>query len=278
MNFVNNWQRPIVLAVDVLACALDLPDGVYRLTLADAAQGASRWEIVSATVAGGAAVLGRAQEGTAAQAWPAGSVIYAALTAGVLAALAGGAQVITGPGVPDAAPPAAGALYLAPMGSAFLAMGAQHPEEWVRLSGAVEGYGFGAAPVDIPFTLPRSVRGIQVSAAPPANASCVQTLRLPAWPVLPRDFFIKILGSVAAPITLHLDFAGALPAGVGLSSVGVIDYASGATISRVGNVLSIVSAYAVRVYLADLALSPPTASAGVELARLPYAAVTSWDM
>lgn len=81
MNYVNNWLREVTLEQGATSCPLDLPDGSYRLTLADAAAGATRWEIVDAVVAAGSAALTRAREGTADQPWSLGSVIYNALTA-----------------------------------------------------------------------------------------------------------------------------------------------------------------------------------------------------
>ncbi len=88
MNFVNFWMRDIVLPLGATACPLDLPDGEYRLVIADGVgQQASAWEIVGAVVAGGAATLTRGMEGTTAQAWPAGSVIYSSVTAGFLVQL-----------------------------------------------------------------------------------------------------------------------------------------------------------------------------------------------
>lgn len=87
MPFINNWQREISLPQGATACPLDLPDGDYRLTLAEAANGATRWEIVDAEVSGGTATLTRAREGTADQNWPDGSVIYCAVTAAQLNAL-----------------------------------------------------------------------------------------------------------------------------------------------------------------------------------------------
>lgn len=77
MQFVNNWQRDIELAIGATSAAVDLPNGAYTLTLAH--DGAH--EIVSAAVSGGVATLTRGQEGTAAQEWPAGSVIYCSITA-----------------------------------------------------------------------------------------------------------------------------------------------------------------------------------------------------
>lgn len=81
MNYVNNWIRAIDLEQGATSCPLDLPDGEYRLTLADALASATRWEIVDAAVASGVATLVRAREGTADQFWSLGSVIYNALTA-----------------------------------------------------------------------------------------------------------------------------------------------------------------------------------------------------
>lgn len=89
MNFVNFWMRDIVLPLGATACPLDLPDGEYRLVTADGLGAeATAWEIVGAVVAGGAATLTRGLEGTTDQAWPAGSVIYSSVTAGILQALA----------------------------------------------------------------------------------------------------------------------------------------------------------------------------------------------
>ncbi|WP_443191408.1 hypothetical protein [Pseudomonas indica] len=87
MNFVNNWSQAIALAAGATSADLDLPDGTYRLTLADSAASATRWEIVTAVVTGGVAELARGQELTDDQEWPEGSVIYCSLTAGVLGSL-----------------------------------------------------------------------------------------------------------------------------------------------------------------------------------------------
>lgn len=89
MNFVNNWSQAIALEAGATSCPLDLPDGIYRLTLADSASAATRWEIVGADVYEGEAFLTRAQEGTEDQEWGAGSVIYCGVTAGLLHELVG---------------------------------------------------------------------------------------------------------------------------------------------------------------------------------------------
>lgn len=79
-KFINNFESTTALPVDALSLPLDLPDGLYRLTLTDT--GRTRWEIVLATVTAGTAALQRGQEGTAVQAWPVGSVLYQSVTAG----------------------------------------------------------------------------------------------------------------------------------------------------------------------------------------------------
>lgn len=84
LKFVDNYLEPITLAEGATAASLSLPDGEYLLTLADSQTAATRWEIIGAVVTSGEAVLTRGQQGTTDQAWPAGSVIYCALTAGTL--------------------------------------------------------------------------------------------------------------------------------------------------------------------------------------------------
>ncbi|MCC4261083.1 hypothetical protein LL270_10500 [Pseudomonas aestusnigri] len=84
MQFANNYLQPITLTAAADTVALSLADGTYRLTIADSATGATRWEIVDAEVMGGSATLTRGREGTEAQLWPLGSVIYCALTADTL--------------------------------------------------------------------------------------------------------------------------------------------------------------------------------------------------
>lgn len=82
--YINNFLAPVQLGQGVTTLDIDLPDGTYRLTLADSATAAARWEIVDAVVEDGTATLTRGLEGTDDQAWPLGSVMYCALTAGVL--------------------------------------------------------------------------------------------------------------------------------------------------------------------------------------------------
>lgn len=99
MQFINNWSQPVTLASGATSLALNLPDGDYRLTLADSKFTPTRWEIVGAVVAGGTATLSRALEGTADQDWPADSIIYCAVTAGLLADLFARVAALEGSGV-----------------------------------------------------------------------------------------------------------------------------------------------------------------------------------
>lgn len=83
-KFINNYIEPIALSLEQVAATLALPDGKYRLTIADNPNAATRWEIIDAVVASSSAELTRAKEGTVAQKWTGDSVIYNALTAETL--------------------------------------------------------------------------------------------------------------------------------------------------------------------------------------------------
>jgi hypothetical protein len=82
MNFINNWQRSIALAIADTEAALDLPDGIYCLCISNADR--TQFEVIEAEVSGGVAELYRGIEGTSAQEWPPGSLIYCGVTAGTL--------------------------------------------------------------------------------------------------------------------------------------------------------------------------------------------------
>lgn len=91
MDFVNNWQTELTgtlpagtgMALPVPPAALArLAGGVYLLTLADG----ETVEIIRYNGPDGK-IEARGLEGTTARAWPEGSVIYAAVTAGQLTGL-----------------------------------------------------------------------------------------------------------------------------------------------------------------------------------------------
>lgn len=85
MNVVNNWLRDIALAASATECPLDLPDGMYRLVIADGlGAAATRIEVIEAEVVAGTGTLQRGLEGTEDQEWGEGSVIHCTLTAGLL--------------------------------------------------------------------------------------------------------------------------------------------------------------------------------------------------
>lgn len=93
-RFSNNWLRPIELAQAAIYADLDLPDGTYRLTLTNAER--SLIEYIDATVLGGGAELARGLEGSTAQAWPEGSVVFCGLTAATLGDLLVQVQSLAG--------------------------------------------------------------------------------------------------------------------------------------------------------------------------------------
>lgn len=143
MNFVNFWMRDIVLALGATACPLDLPDGDYRLVVADGlgAQAAA-WEIIDATVVDGAATLTRGLEGTGDQAWPIGSVIYSSVTAELLEFLwdaaqdtGGGGGVAVGVEPPSGPPASADGLFLDVAGGALFASVDTSAWGWQQVGG-----------------------------------------------------------------------------------------------------------------------------------------------
>lgn len=93
MKFINNWQATLTNALPAGGSTLPadtgrLQGGVYRLTITEPEPTpGSSWEIMD--VASGGAITARGLEGTTARQWPAGSVVYAGLTAGMLEAIIG---------------------------------------------------------------------------------------------------------------------------------------------------------------------------------------------
>ncbi|AYW61778.1 TPA: hypothetical protein P6M77_000060 [Pseudomonas aeruginosa] len=95
--WINNWKTTLSAGLSPGELSLTVPDAAAALlplsggswvllTLADAA--GAQHEIVKATArAGGVVTIERAQESTADGNWPAGTAIYAAVTAGDLMAL-----------------------------------------------------------------------------------------------------------------------------------------------------------------------------------------------
>jgi len=286
MNFINNWLRGITLEVGVTECALDLPDGTYRLTIADSATAlATVWEIVEAVVVDGTATLTRGMEGTLERNWPEGSVIYAGITAGMLSlfSLGGGAEVVTGEDPPALAPPSVGALYIAPAGPAYIALGSDFPEQWAQVLGEPAPYNYDATTAGTTNAVPREARAARVGVADGSAAEVECTLELPEWPVLPHGFVIDAMGSAANPMTVHVDLADALPAGVVATYIGGEDFDSGATISRVGDVLTIETDHPVRLTLVGLRsyldmADELNAEVSISLARLPYTGITFIDL
>ncbi|AYZ56489.1 hypothetical protein ABZR04_29600 [Pseudomonas aeruginosa] len=110
--WINNWKTTLSAGLSPGALSLTVPDaaatllplsggGWVLLTLADDA--GAQHEIVKVTArAGGVLTIERRQEGTTDGNWPAGTAIYAAVTAGDLMALQARIAVLEG-GTPDGA-------------------------------------------------------------------------------------------------------------------------------------------------------------------------------
>lgn len=213
MKFVNNWFQVVTLAAGVNTLALDLEDGEYRLTLADDDVAATRWEVVAATVDSGTATLERGQEGTAEQDWPAGSVIYLAVTAGwmnsVESRLAGVAVTVSEnlPGEADV-PAAVGATWVVPGQLVLVAMGAEHGSDWAITNGNSPRHGF-SYQVAIPglsYAAPYEARRFTIELTGPYTGIYPAALVLP-WVGAPYGLEFTINPSGAEGIALSLDCA-----------------------------------------------------------------------
>lgn len=275
MKHINNWQRPITLAAGAATAALDLPDGTYRLTLSDA--GRSRIEIIDAVVAAGVGALSRGLEGTADQEWPAGSVVYSALTAGQVAILAAaGNDTLSGDDMPTQPPARVGQLYVAPWGT-FVGVGTAHPEQWRSIWGSAgDGHDIQATPVGVTSPISRPTRHVLVTIQPPGASGLHRaTVVAPAWPMRPEGFQIDILATASCPITLSIDLT-ALLGGLSETYVGVENYGTTAAFSRADNVIECAASEPLRLrmenFLIDQAGSVGEVSFIAE--RLPYDSIT----
>ena len=270
MKFVNNWQRPITLAAGAATAALDLPDGTYRLTLSDA--GRSRIEIIDAVVAAGVGALSRGLEGTADQEWPAGSVIYSALTAGQVAILAAaGNDTLSGDEMPTQPPARVGQLYVAPWAT-FVGVGTAHPEQWRSIWGAAgHGQYVEALPGGVSESLPRTMRRVIVVSPDAATGLHRATVVVPAWPVRPEGFEVEILATASCPITLSIDLT-ALLGGLSEAYVAVANYGTTAAFSRAGTVIECAASEPMRLRLSGFFIDQADSFGWVSFVaeRLPY--------
>lgn len=217
MKFVNNWNQPVTLAAGVTTLALELEDGEYRLTLADDGVAATRWEVVGAVVSSGTATLQRGQEGTTDQDWPAGSVIYIAVTAGWLnsveARLAGAGVTVSDslPGELDV-PAAPGALYVVPGEGGWMALAAEHGSDWVRIAGEWRSYGF-VYPAPLPghsYDAPYGERSLFVEVSEAVAGTYPATLVMP-WVGAPHGLSITINPNGSGALALSMDFSAMAP-------------------------------------------------------------------
>jgi len=253
MNYVNNWLRAIDLEQGATSCPLDLPDGEYRLTLADAAAGATRWEIVDAVVAAGSATLTRAREGTADQDWPTGSVIYCGLTAATLAALSsGGSSITVSADQPAQTPGAAGLSWLVtthPFQRLFVSVGTTGPEDWMPLAECPPLNEYQASTFSTTVALDRSDKEVGIGSPYQEAGQFGITLTIPAWSSNPAGFVLKVEPQPAATIALALDFAALINPGE-VFTAALVDYTGSGQGSADGSVVTL--EIAERVRLSDL--------------------------
>lgn len=268
MNFVNNWRRDITLAAGAVSAALDLPNGTYRLTLADAVP-PTRFEIIEAVVANGSASLSRGVEGTTDQNWPAGSVIFASVTAGMLKGFAqsgggGGTAPIVSEDAPSQAPEAIGQLYFRlPLEApriVYVASGTTSPEDWVLISGKERAETFGYTGT---FEVDRYRRNFVVS----PTSDDPTTLLLPPWEATPSGWSCKVKQSMS----LTLDFSAMGP------SVGadITDHQTGSSASVFGPSLNLSITQPVEIVVDTLAIyegAPPNVYVAMEIK--PYIPTT----
>jgi hypothetical protein len=242
-NYVNNWIREITLEQGATSCPIDLPDGEYRLTLADAATGATRWEIVDASVVSGAATLTRGLEGTADQDWLNGSVIYCALTAGTLAELsaggAGGVTVSDEP--PTQAPAQAGEAWVVtgyPFQRQFVAVGSNGPEDWLPSRECPPTQDYQAASVAPTHSIARHDKEVGIYSPFQQAGTFGLMLVMPAWVSSPLGFLMNVDPQPGAAISLSLDFAAIVQSGEVFSGA-IVDYTGGAQGSVSGSVVTL---------------------------------------
>ncbi|UQY33827.1 hypothetical protein K8U54_19245 [Pseudomonas fulva] len=272
MKFVNNWMRPVTLAAGVTALDLDLADGEYRLTLADDAAAATRWEVVQANVVGGSATLQRAQEGTTDQDWPEGSVIYNAITAGWLTGIdtrvtdleqsggGGGGPVVT-PDRPQDAPAYTGQIHVWEGVASYVALANNTPEDWALFAGADGGYGYSLNPGSpgVVYQLPRHARRIQVTAELGALPEGFPlTLVVPAWEGTPHGWSLDV---EATDIGLSLDFS-ALGS---MLQCSILDFGTGTTATVAGTVLILRNSQPISISIREAASYVEGAYCSLEL-------------
>lgn len=219
MRFLNNWTTSLTaalsaggvtlpIATDVAALLIEGEDYLVTLTNEDR----TAWEIVKATRAGAVVSIERGQEGTAASTWAVGAEAYISVTAGTLQQLfdSAPAAVILGDDIPNAAPPAPGAVYLIAnsTGSSpvWLAVSDQYLEDWVRIAGPARNTVWSVGDVLAPLAIDRMDREVTIVVNPDAVGPLIQAeVQLPDWPVIREDLVIDITLLTGTSRSVQLD-------------------------------------------------------------------------
>lgn len=265
MQFVNNWSRPIQLGASDDSASLELPDGVYRLTITDQDQTAH--EIVGAVVDGGYAELERGLEGTTPQNWPSGSVIYCSLTAETV----GGLVALEGDDPPTVAPLRPGqAYYDRTYGATWISVGAGLVEHWQLLSlDSLSGFqSVSASPSGDMLVVEPTTRRVEVMATVDDEPSSA-TVQLPEWAATPAGFAIEALPAGGQELTLHIDLSALFPTDA--AEVYGDDRESGVAMSRDGLELTFESISAFRIRVVYLFQADAESAGDIQLSveRLP---------
>lgn len=213
--FINNWSAVLTAPATVSAAQLSIDPAqaaklvglgsgdYYMLTLAlvDASGAEAEWEIVKVTaVSSGEITVARGQEASAARGWAPDSKISARATAGSLDGLRGGGAsspagsvVVIGSDYPAGAPPSIGANYFF-NDAIFTAIGTEHPEQWVQVSGPPNGHSASvSAGYPSALNISRLDRTAWLNASGAANAILPTTeISFPQWMAAPTGFFLKV--------------------------------------------------------------------------------------
>ncbi|WP_448681359.1 hypothetical protein [Pseudomonas nicosulfuronedens] len=193
MRYIDNWCYALSGAMDSAAVALPVPPAaitrlglgagdVYTLTIVDTLDplNTAAVEILTLTgQAGGTYLLSR----PAARGWPAGSVVFAGITAAMLAGFGqggGGGAGLSGAGWPETPPPAVGATYLDTEGPGlFAAVGVADVDDW-RLVSGMNYNERSDADYSVPYEVGRWTRDVMLY---PTDSAFTETLtiQLPAF-------------------------------------------------------------------------------------------------
>lgn len=193
MRYIDNWCYALTVAMDASAGTLPVPAAaitrlglsagdVYTLTIVDSLDplASTAAEILTLTgLADGGYSLARPN----ARAWGNGAVVFAGITAAMLASFSqggGGGGGLVGAGWPESPPPAVGLTYLDTEGPGlFVAVGTANLDDW-RLVSGMNYNERSDADYSIPYEVGQWTRDVMLY---PTDSAFTETLtvQLPAF-------------------------------------------------------------------------------------------------